>query len=224
MTESPPLLKPRNPVDAVCTIMLPNVPVGAPPPNTTAPQSASSTVPDGKMWRVPTASETIQPETSSGEPLTLTISMNSSSEPLRVPSPLASPLMSPGGSARNSLMTIALVMAVAVVNVSTKSAPMLSGGSSASISLTCAAKTVTVQVSPSAKSVPGSSVKVVLSALDATAVIGPLVEQERSNHAPSTVTGSLKTTSILASSATPVSPSAGTVEATRGARSPAVRV
>src|SRR5688572_12200359 len=51
--------------------------------------------------------------------------------------------------------------AASIVNEKTKSAAMLFGGSNASTSVTPAARTVTVQVSPCVKSVSGFSVNVV---------------------------------------------------------------
>ena len=45
VTVSPPLFRPIVPLDAVWIRLPPNGPVGVPPPNTTAAQSAGSVVP-----------------------------------------------------------------------------------------------------------------------------------------------------------------------------------
>src|SRR5215207_9028486 len=75
------------------------------------------------------------------------------------------------------------------VNPTAKSAVMLSGGSFPSTSVTWAAKTVTVQTSPSTKSASGLSVNVVGPPLT-TAVCVPLSVQVMSDHEPVTLTGS----------------------------------
>src|SRR5215207_11239978 len=92
---------------------------------------------------------------------------------------------------------------------------MLSGGSPASWSVTCAATTVTVQRSPPAKSTPGLSVKVVGPPVT-TAVCAPLVAQETVNQLPATFTGSLKVMLMSALVVAPVAPFAGVVDETAG--------
>ena len=69
---------------------------------------------------------------------------------------------------------------------------------------------MTVQVSSLAKSVSGSSVKLVGPPLDG-AVCAPLVAQEIVNQGPVTFTGSLKPIVMSESSATPIAPFAGPV-------------
>ena len=75
---------------------------------------------------------------------------------------------------------------------------MLSGGSLASVSVTCAAKIVTVQASPGAKSVFGLIVKVDAGEAGVTTVsagfLVPLVVQTIWNQLPVTLTGSLNVT------------------------------
>src|SRR5918995_2904748 len=99
---------------------------------------------------------------------------------------------------------------------------MLSGGSFASWSLTWAANTVTVQVSPAAKSVAGSRTKVD-GPPEAVDACDPEELQLMSYQVPPTVTASENVTVMLASRATPAAPAAGDVEATFGAASPALR-
>src|SRR6266550_6846663 len=82
-------------------------------------------------------------------------------------------------------------------------------------SVTCAATTVTVQVSLPTKSVTGSSEKVVDAGV-ATAGCGPLVEQEIVNQVPVTITGSLNVTEMFAPTATPLAPADGVVRLTAG--------
>jgi hypothetical protein len=96
---------------------------------------------------------------------------------------------------------------------------MLSGGSSASWSVTALARTLTVHVSPPAKSAAGSSVNVVGPPLTAAAW-APLLPQVIVNQLPLTLTGSLKAIEMFSLAATPLALSAGTVLATAGADSP----
>src|ERR671935_1680771 len=99
---------------------------------------------------------------------------------------------------------------------------MLSGGSTASWSVTFAAKTVTVHVSEPTKSASGSSVKVVGPPL--TAAVWPSLElQEMENQLPVTFTGSLNVIVMLLDSATSPAPFAGLVLDTVGAWSPLLR-
>src|ERR671937_302530 len=93
---------------------------------------------------------------------------------------------------------------------------MLSGGSFVSWSVTLAAKTVTVQVSPWTKSALGSSVKVVGPPLT-DAVWPSLVPHEIEYQLPVTSTGSVKVMEMFALTATSVAPFAGEVLATAGA-------
>jgi len=79
---------------------------------------------------------------------------------------------------------------------------------------------VTVQLSPGVKSVAGSRVKVI-GPPETAAGWSPEDAQEIENHPPVTLTASLKVTVRFAFAATPVAPSAGVVEATYGAASPA---
>ena len=95
---------------------------------------------------------------------------------------------------------------------------MVSGGSSASWSVTFAASTVTVQSSFGAKFAAGSSVKVVGPPVT-LAPCAPLVAQLIVNQLPVTFTASPKVIATLAASATPVAPFAGTVAETAGAGS-----
>src|SRR4051812_2708933 len=97
---------------------------------------------------------------------------------------------------------------------------MLSGGSTVSWSVTSAATTVTVQVSPWEKSELGSSVKVV-GPPETVAVCAPLALQEIEYHEPVTLTGSLNVIETLEPTSTPEAPLGGTVEATLGATSAA---
>ena len=75
-----------------------------------------------------------------------------------------------------------------------------------------------MQLSPSTKFAPGSSVNVV-GPPDTVAVWVPLREQERVNHEPETFTFSVNAISTLLSSGTLEAPFAGTVLATAGAAS-----
>ena len=100
----------------------------------------------------------------------------------------------------------------------TRSAAIVSGGSSASVSLTPWSSTVTVQVSPTAKSVTGSSVYAA-SAPESANAWAPLVAHEIENDAADTVTGSLNVMPTFAVVATAVAPAAGVVLATDGALS-----
>src|SRR5687767_14979688 len=95
---------------------------------------------------------------------------------------------------------------------------MVSGGSSASRSLTCAATTVTEQASLKAKSTSGSSVKVVDPPL-CVAACEPVVAQEMSYQARAAFTGSLNLTTTFELRETCWAPLAGVVELTFGARS-----
>src|SRR3954471_13692559 len=104
------------------------------------------------------------------------------------------------------------------VNVHVVSAIGWSGGSFVSWSDTWAAKTVTVQVSPAEKSVPGSSVNVVGPPL-VVALCDPLVPHEIESQAAPSVTGSLNVTEMFAAVATSVAPALGVVELIRGAAS-----
>jgi hypothetical protein len=85
---------------------------------------------------------------------------------------------------------------VSIVKLKTKLAAMLSGGSFVSWSVTCAAKTVTVQVSPFVKSVLGLIVKMLGPPVTtvSTTLRVPLVVQTIWNQLPVTLTGSLKVT------------------------------
>jgi hypothetical protein len=95
------------------------------------------------------------------------------------------------------------------------------GGSSLSVSVTLAAKTVTVQVSSFTKSESGSSVNVRGPPLDA-AVCAPLLVQEIENQLPLTQTSSLNVIVMFVPTATSTAPLAGVVLATDGAASPPV--
>src|SRR5919204_2843725 len=99
---------------------------------------------------------------------------------------------------------------------------MLSGGSTASWSVTFAAKTVTVHVSEPTKSASGFSVKVVGPPL--TAAVWPSLElQEMENQLPVTLTGSLNVIVMSLFNATSPAPLAGFVLETKGAASPLFR-
>ena len=98
---------------------------------------------------------------------------------------------------------------------------MLLGGSIISRSVTCEANTVAKQVSPSAKSASGLSVKVRSSVVVRTKVWLPLVEQESVNAASGALTGSLNVTLISLVKGTIVAESAGLVLVTVGAASAA---
>src|SRR5207302_3810898 len=91
-----------------------------------------------------------------------------------------------------------------------------SGGSLVSWSVTSAATIVTVQVSPPAKSVAGSSVNVVGPPLT-VAVCGPLVPHEIVYQPSATSTGSLNVIATFEPDATPVAAFAGVVAVTAGA-------
>jgi hypothetical protein len=106
-----------------------------------------------------------------------------------------------------------------VANDQVKFAAIVSGGSSASVSVTCPARIVTEQDSAGAKSASGSIVKVVGPPL-AVAVWSPLSAHEIENQAPATETGSLNVTERSEPTATPVAPAAGEVASTCGAASP----
>ena len=84
------------------------------------------------------------------------------------------------------------------------------GRVAASWSVTCAATIVTVHSSLFAKSTAGSRVKVVGPPLSVVAW-PPLVAQLSVNHAPVTVTGSLKVTLTLLLTGTSVAPFVGLV-------------
>src|SRR5205085_1332359 len=116
-------------------------------------------------------------------------------------------------------MDVAGGSGASVVKLKSKSAPMLSGGSSVSWSVTEAAITVSVQDSEFAKSTSGSSVKLVGPPLTAAACV-PLVAHESVYHEPVTFTGSLKVTATFAFVATPSAPPTGDVVVTDGALSP----
>ena len=81
-----------------------------------------------------------------------------------------------------------------VVKLKTWFAAIVSGGSSRSLSVTCAANTVAVHTSLTAKSVFGSMVKVIgpPPTTELATVRVPLAAHAISNQEPVTVTGSLK--------------------------------
>src|SRR5690349_17969453 len=93
---------------------------------------------------------------------------------------------------------------------------MLSGGSFVSWSVSLAAKTVAVQLSPCVKSESGSSVKDV-GPPEAVAVCVPLATHEIEYHEPVTLTGSLKVIATFEPTGMPEAPSPETVLATLGA-------
>ena len=95
---------------------------------------------------------------------------------------------------------------------------MLSGGSFASWSLTWAASTVRVQVSPFARAMSGSSVKVDGPPLKVVETL-PLRLHSSVNQEEVTLTGSLKVTDRLALIGKSAAPSSGKVSTTSGARS-----
>src|SRR5438874_4290752 len=111
-----------------------------------------------------------------------------------------------------------VTVAVTVVKLQLWSAAIVSGGSTASWSVTWLAMTVTVQLSLFAKSASGFSVKAVGPPL-ALAVCAPLVAQEIVYQLPATSTGSPKVTVTSALTATLVAPPAGDVLETAGAAS-----
>src|SRR5205085_12569323 len=93
-------------------------------------------------------------------------------------------------------VVVLTVGAASILKLKTKFAAMLSGGSFSSWSVTCAAKTVTVQLSPAAKSLFGLMVNVVgppVTTVSATLRV-PLVPQTTWNQLPVTLTGSLTVT------------------------------
>jgi hypothetical protein len=92
---------------------------------------------------------------------------------------------------------------------------MVSGGSIVSESATWAATTVTVQVSPAAKSESGLSVLVLPVPLT-TAVWLPLLPQEMVNELEFVLTDSLKLTVTFVAVPTPAALSAGVVLETLG--------
>src|SRR6266536_2539594 len=106
-----------------------------------------------------------------------------------------------------------------VANVHVSSPAIVSGGSLVSWSETCEPTTVTVHVSPWAKSASGSSVNAVGPPLTA-AVWVPLVPHEIENQEPPTFTGSLKVIVTFAFAAMPVAPPAGERETMLGGWSP----
>src|SRR6266545_7809822 len=95
---------------------------------------------------------------------------------------------------------------------------MLSGGSNASTSVTPAARTVTVHVSPCVKSVSGLSVYVVVPPVS-TNVCAPDVVQLIVNDAPVAFTGSLNVMETFVFVSWFVAVSAGVVDDTDGAAS-----
>ena len=103
------------------------------------------------------------------------------------------------------------------VNPKAVFAAIVSGGSIASWSLTRLASTVTVQLSPSTKSLSGSSVKVV-GPPDTVAVCAPLVVQDIVNQLPVTLTASLKVI-VTEPFGDVLPPGVGAVLATDGAMS-----
>src|SRR5436190_477847 len=107
---------------------------------------------------------------------------------------------------------------LSVVDVQTKFANMLSGGSLLSLSLTCAANTVTVQVSPLVKSVVGSSENELGPPPRANGC-APETVQEIVNAEPFALTGSSKLTVMFVFDARLTAPFAGVVEVTLGAAS-----
>src|ERR1044071_4127006 len=94
---------------------------------------------------------------------------------------------------------------------------MLSGGSPASWSVTCAATTVTVQVSPAVKSAVGLSVNVALGLELVENVCAPEVAQVMSKLAPLAFTDSLKLMVTFVAALMSVAPLVGVVEVTDGA-------
>ena len=105
-----------------------------------------------------------------------------------------------------------------VVNDQAKLFAIVSGGSSASWSDTCAPAIVVVHVSPSAKSTSGFRVNVVGPPLS-TAVWVPLSAQEIVNHAPATFTGSPNVTDRSAEGEMPIASDVGEIAVTCGAAS-----
>src|SRR5436190_877854 len=107
---------------------------------------------------------------------------------------------------------------LSVVNDQTKFASMLSGGSFASLSLTCAASTVAVHSSLLPKSVFGSTVHVVGPPLTVT-VCAPVWTQLMVTELLVMVTGSLNVTERFVFVATFVEPFVGVTAVTLGAAS-----
>src|SRR5436189_40687 len=97
---------------------------------------------------------------------------------------------------------------------------MLSGGSFASTSVTCAATTVTVQVSPSVKSVVGSSENELGPPPRANGC-APETVQEIVNAEPFALTGSSKLTVMFVFDGRLTAPFAGVVLCTAGGASKA---
>src|SRR6188508_3117619 len=97
-------------------------------------------------------------------------------------------------------------------------AAMLSGGSLESWSVTCAAMTVTVQVSSWLKSESGFKVKVV-GPPETVAECAPLAPQLIVNQVPVTLTGSENVSVMSLPTGTPVAESAGDVTEICGAAS-----
>ena len=106
-------------------------------------------------------------------------------------------------------------MGVATLNDQLKSLGRLFGGSSKSASVTSAALSVTVQVSPTEKSAAGSR-EYVVGPGEAVAACAPLAVHVIPYHVSLAETASLKVIDMVASTATPVAPFAGEVEATVG--------
>src|SRR5204862_7683519 len=96
---------------------------------------------------------------------------------------------------------------------------MLSGGANASVSVTCAATTVTVQSSPNVKSTFGLSVNVVLGLALVVNVCEPEVAQEMVKLEPLAFTDSLKLMVTFVFAATCGAPFVGVVVVTAGAAS-----
>src|ERR1051326_3377769 len=107
---------------------------------------------------------------------------------------------------------------VSVVNDQTKFAAMLSGGSPASLSLTCAASTVAVQSSPLPKSLFGSTVHTVGPPLTTT-VCAPVLAQLIVTELLVIVTASLNVMLRFVFVAMPVEGSVGVTAVTDGASS-----
>ncbi len=118
------------------------------------------------------------------------------------------------------------VGATSIVKLNTKFAAMLSGGSTLSWSVTCAATIVTVHVSPAAKSTFGLMVKVVGPPVTTVAATlrAPLVGQAIENHSPVTLTGSLNVTVMFVFVAWSTAPLVGVVAVTVGATSTVVKL
>ena len=109
-------------------------------------------------------------------------------------------------------------LVVSVVNENEASEAIASGGSTVSRSVTSAAVTVTVQVSPRAKSPSGSSVRA--APPDASVTVAwwvPLVVQEIEYQPAAVSTGSEKLMATSASTAMSVASAAGVVAVTVGA-------